>query len=107
VSGGTTVLEVVVVKLPRRSDGDIAFGAHILVYPEDAGDDDTRIRHYDCDLAVLTLFKPGEMEARFHASWDGHSWTLCGRAQPTHSDVLSAEPDCTASAEPAIAAGNA
>ena len=71
--------EIVIVKLPFRN-GEIAGGAPMLVYPEDAGADDSRIRHYDSAPALLAMFEPGESEARFDASWDGETWTLFGRA---------------------------
>jgi hypothetical protein len=66
-------------RTPSHS-GAIAPDAPLMVYPEDAREDDSRIRYFDSEPALLAFFRPGEAEARFNAEWDGETWTLFGRA---------------------------
>jgi hypothetical protein len=85
-------MEVVIVKLSRSESGVTTIGSTVLIHPEGAHEYDTRMRLCDCDLNLLHHFAPGEMEARFDAVWDGHSWTLCGRRHDTPPRVSERRP---------------
>ena len=71
--------EVVVVKLRRCPEGYVVAEAPVLIYPEGASEYDSRLRQQDSNLILLSHFKPGELEARFNAKWDGDRWTLYDR----------------------------